>query len=62
MVVVWLFLTMSWVCLQFVIVIFPDHTYFFLNHSDLHLFSSQPLPHTYKESNMSAHVLLNLLN
>ena len=23
---VWLFLAMSWVCLQFVIVVFPDHT------------------------------------
>ena len=26
-IVVWLFLTMPWVCLQFVIVVFPDHTY-----------------------------------
>ena len=25
-VVVWLFLTVPWVCLQFVIVVFPDHT------------------------------------
>ena len=25
--VVWLFLTMSLVCLQFVIVVFPDHTH-----------------------------------
>ena len=25
-IVVWLFLTMTWVCLQFVIVVFPDHT------------------------------------
>ena len=25
-IVVWLFLTMQWVCLQFVIVVFPDHT------------------------------------
>ena len=25
--VVWLFLTVSWVCLQFVIVVFPDHTH-----------------------------------
>ena len=23
---VWLFLTIPWVCLQFVIVVFPDHT------------------------------------
>ena len=26
-IVVWLFLTVSWVCLQFVIVVFPDHTH-----------------------------------
>ena len=26
-IVVWLFLVVSWVCLQFVIVVFPDHTY-----------------------------------
>ena len=25
--VVWLFLTVPWVCLQFVIVVFPDHTH-----------------------------------
>ena len=27
MVVVWLFLAVPWVCLQFVIVVFPDHTH-----------------------------------
>ena len=27
MIVVWFFLTMPWVCLQFVIVVFPDHTH-----------------------------------
>ena len=27
MVVVWLFLAVPWVCLQFVVVVFPDHTY-----------------------------------
>ena len=27
MIVVWLFLAVQWVCLQFVIVIFPDHTH-----------------------------------
>ena len=27
MIVVWLFLTMPWVCLQFVIVVFTDHTH-----------------------------------
>ena len=26
-IVVWLYLAMPWVCLQFVIVIFPDHTH-----------------------------------
>ena len=26
-IVVWLFLAVPWVCLQFVIVIFPDHTH-----------------------------------
>ena len=26
-IVVWLFLVVPWVCLQFVIVVFPDHTY-----------------------------------
>ena len=28
MMVVWLFLTKPWVCLQFMIVVFPDHTHF----------------------------------
>ena len=27
MIVVWLFLAVQWVCLQFVIVVFPDHTH-----------------------------------
>ena len=26
-IVVWLFLAMPWVCLRFVIVVFPDHTF-----------------------------------
>ena len=31
-IVVWLFLAVPWVCLQFVIVVFPDHTHLlFLN-------------------------------
>ena len=25
----WLFLAVPWVCLQFVIVVFPDHTHYF---------------------------------
>ena len=40
-IVVWLFLAGPWLCLQFVIVVFPDHTHFFLfckstffNHGD----------------------------
>ena len=28
-IVVWLFLGVPWVCLQFVIVVFPDDTYYF---------------------------------
>ena len=28
--VVWLFLEVPWVCLLFVILAFPDHTYYFL--------------------------------
>ena len=42
MIVVWHFLTMSWVCLQFVIVVFPNHTYYLgpsmtYNHVDFDL-------------------------
>ena len=29
-IVVWLFLHVPWVCLQFVIVVFPDHIHYFL--------------------------------
>ena len=32
MIVVLLFLTMPWVCLQFVIVVFPDHAHYFDAH------------------------------
>ena len=28
-IVVWLFLTVPWVCLKFMIVLFPDHTRYF---------------------------------
>ena len=31
MIVVWLFLTVPLVCLQFVIVVFPDHTHIFFD-------------------------------
>ena len=35
-IVVWLFLAVLWVCLQFVIVVFPDHTHLlFLNNQRL---------------------------
>ena len=37
MVVVWLFLAVPWVCLQLVIVVFPDHTHLlFLNIQTIH--------------------------
>ena len=26
---VWLFLVVAWVCLKFVVVVFPDHTHYF---------------------------------
>ena len=29
-VVVWLFLAVPWVCLQYLIMVFPDHTHYFL--------------------------------
>ena len=32
---VWLFLGVPWVCLQFVIVIFPDHTHFTILEVDI---------------------------
>ena len=32
-IVVWLFLAVHWVSLQFVIVVFPDHTHLLLNQS-----------------------------
>ena len=31
MIVVWLFLAVPWICLQFVIVVFSDHTHYFWN-------------------------------
>ena len=34
MVVVWLFLAVPWVCLKFVIVVFPDHTHYFYYRND----------------------------
>ena len=37
-IIVWLFLTVPWVCLQFVIVVFPDHTHI-LFFNDFRLFN-----------------------
>ena len=37
MMIEWLFLAVPWGCLQFVIVVFPDHTHYFLQ------FSQEPL-------------------
>ena len=36
--VVWLFLTVSWVCLLFVIVVFPDHTHLLFVGSEYSLY------------------------
>ena len=46
-IVVWLFLVVPWVCLQFVIVVFPDHTHYFYsvmtnNDPEGHIFLSHP--------------------
>ena len=35
--VVWLFLAMPWVCLRFVIVVYPDHTHFLFMSSELQM-------------------------
>ena len=43
-IVVWLFLMVSWVCLQFMIVVFPDHIYNFLTFST---FMRRELCHVY---------------
>ena len=37
MMVVWLFLAVAWVCLPFVIVVFPDHTQYFLGVIFIHI-------------------------
>ena len=34
-IVVWLFLVVPWVCQQFVIKVFPDHTHYFWHISDI---------------------------
>ena len=35
MIVVWLFLTIPRVCLQFVIVVFPDHAYYYIGRNQV---------------------------
>ena len=40
-IVVWLFLAVPWVCLQFVIVVFPDHTH--LLFLETHIISNKDL-------------------
>ena len=37
-IVVWLFFVVPWVCLHLVIVVFPDHTHFFIIHLQLALY------------------------
>ena len=39
-IVVWLFLAVPMVCLQFVIVVFPDHTYYFLGYKTIFMLHS----------------------
>ena len=42
-ILVWLFLTVKWVGLQCVIVVFPDHIYFFFGHgASHHLVNTEP--------------------
>ena len=36
-IIVWLFLAMPWVCLQFVIVVFPDHTHLVFFRAELNI-------------------------
>ena len=37
-IVVWLYLAVPWVCLQYVIVVFPDHTYLLFFGRSMHYF------------------------
>ena len=48
MIVVWLFLPVPRVCLQFVIVVFPDHTHLLFYIIYLHYYNK--ISHSYKES------------
>ena len=51
MMVVWHFLAVPWVCLQFVIVVFPDHTHLLLE-----------LMKTAKDNSLILHVFWNWAN
>ena len=64
-----LFITVLWVGLQCVIVLFPDHTHLFLMptyYDHFNRFATftimRPCQGMHRGSYMSAHVLLNLLN
>ena len=44
MIVVWLFLAVTWVCLRFVSVVFPDHTHLlFIKHSKVYVAKWPPI-------------------
>ena len=47
LIVVWLFLAVPWVCLQFVIVVFPDQTHllFFIRYIGYLNFKNDPISH-----------------
>ena len=57
MIVVWLFLTVPRVCLQFVIVAFPDHTYLLFWYQE----NAFKLPVAYADVRSKAMVLLLLI-
>ena len=48
MIVVWLFRAVPWVCLQFAIVVFPDHTHLLFYIIYLHYYFN--MSNSYKES------------
>ena len=47
--VVWLFLAVPWVCLQFVIVVFPDHTHLLFWHQKIEILSSLKVSELYQD-------------